>query len=513
MLRGLAQYQALTGDLDTAKAGLGDLAKLAKAFNVDLDKMVAAAGQVGSAIGDVGEGKEFATAEAKAKAVYDVLKALTSQGQEGAIEISDLATQMAKVKAAGGAFEGSTADNIKKMGALAQLSLQLGGSASATQAATSVMGFVSTLKTPARRKEFKALGIDIDSATQKGAFADPFDIIRQSLAKTGGDPEAMKKLFSNVVGERAVTALTNTYNKAGGGDKGMAAINEMLGRFSGTVADTTINEGLARVLNTKGSKAQITQNQLDQRWAELSTRVLPAMEKLAPVAIKIAEGFAKVVEWAAENPGQAIVLAIVASIAKAGIGLAVSAALKSLLERSAAGGAGGAGGGMGAAGGVAAVAAIAAAGYAGYQVLKSGFNEAGKAQTGAVETDIAVQNALTSARSAKKGAMTPEEALKELESASAAQQKRIANVQQDKGYLGAINPFSDTTFAEAGQVQQDKGRVEELKADLAAMTAAINEMKSQIAANAGKTQRVEVTNMPANGPAGNGRQGIGDQGT
>ena len=347
VLAGLAKYQALTGDLDTAKAGLGDLAKLAKGFNVDLDKMVGAAGQVGSAIGEVGEGKAFATSQEKAAAVVDVLKSLTAHGQEGAIEVSDLVVQMAKMKAAGAAFEGSTADNIKKMGAMAQLSLQLGGSDSATQAATSVMGFVSTLKTPARRSQFKAMGVDIDSATEKGAFADPFEIIKRSLAKTEGDPEKMKKLFGNVVGERAVTALTNTYNKAGGGKAGMDAVEDQFKRFQGTVGDSQLNENLGRAMNTKESKVQLFQNKLDERWASLSERVLPALEKLAPAVEKGVDAFASLIEWVSAHPGTAIAAAITASIGKAALGPIIGKAITESIASGAAGKAvGGALGGL-----------------------------------------------------------------------------------------------------------------------------------------------------------------------
>lgn len=341
VLGGLAKYQALTGDLDTAKAGLADLAALAKGFNVDLDKMVAAAGQVGSAIGDVGEGKAFATSAEKAAAVLDVLKSLTAQGQEGAVEISDLAVQMAKLKAAGAAFEGSTAENIKKVGAMAQLSLQLGGSASATQAATSVMGFVSTLKTPSRRREFAAAGVNIDSATEKGAFADPFEIIKRSLEATKGDPEAMKKLFANVVGERAVTALTNTYNKAGGGKKGMDAVEKQFSRFRDTVSDEVLKENLARAMGSKESKAQVFQNQIDERWASLSERVLPSLEKLAPAAEKTVSAFASLVEFVSNNLGTSIALAITGSIGKAVLGPMIKTAIvESIASRGIAGTAG-----------------------------------------------------------------------------------------------------------------------------------------------------------------------------
>jgi hypothetical protein len=516
VLSGLGQYQALTGDLGTGMAGLEGQARLAKAFNVDLDKMVASAGQVGAAIGEVGEGKEFETVAQKAAAVEDVLRTLTAQGQEGAIEIGNIATQAAKLKAAGGRFEGSTAESIKRMGALAQLSMQLGGSATATQAATSVMGFANTLATPARRAQFKEMGVDIDSATQKGAFADPFEIIKRSLKATGGETESMKKLFGNVVGERAVLALTTTYNKAGGGEKGLAAVDEQFKRFSGTVTDAQINENLGRALNTTEAKAQLFQNRLDQIAASLAGKVLPAFEKMAPSVEKVVTALAGMIAWGAENPGTLIVGAIVGSITKAGVGIVVGEALKALIAKSAAGGIGGGGGGAGKVlGAVGAIGAIGALGYAGYQSLKTSFDNAGAETTGAANTMSALTNAGSIARMAARGDISKEDALKQLESTYAAGSKMVRLGEQDMGWgsaiNAAINPFSDTTSADVAVSQQvnqgvdGKSALPALKEDLAGVKAAIDALKAQMAADASKTKTVRIEGgIPGGAPAPNG---------
>ena len=523
VLAGLAKYQALTGDLDTAKAGLGDLAKLAKGFNVDLDKMVGAAGQVGSAIGEVGEGKAFATSEEKAAAVVDVLKSLTAQGQEGAIEISDLAVQMAKVKAAGAAFEGSTADNIKKMGAMAQLSLQLGGSASATQAATSVMGFVSTLKTPARRSQFKAMGVDIDSATEKGAFADPFEIIKRSLAKTEGDPEKMKKLFGNVVGERAVTALTNTYNKAGGGDKGMAAVDEQFKRFQGTVGEDQLKENLARAMNTMESKATLGQNKVDESYARLAQNILPALEKLEPGVTKAIDAFGTFATWAANNPGAAITGAIVASIGKAAIGPMIGKALETSLGQK--------------------VGGTIAVGVASFMITKAIIeNFADAVDKGSSDRQGAMnqlENAKSSARAALRGEADPTKVLDEQGKALAQTERRAKNMEDLGGfgagdvlsllgapaeaigeatglrdYLNAANPFSSQTLEGVSGAREDVAAgssPEALRAEIASLKASMDAVKAQLATGIKVKGTVSVDNLPSGG-ATPGRVGVPDQG-
>ena len=330
VIEGLAQYQKLTGDLATGKAGLDGLAALAGATTTKLDDMFAAAGNVGNALGEVG--KEFKTPLEKAKAVDDVMRSVAAFGQEGAVEISDLSKQMAKVAAAASFFEGDRGENLKKMTALAQIARASGGASSATQAATSVQGFADILKTPARRAQFREAGIDIDSKTHVGQLRDPIAIIKDALVKTGGAIEPMKKLFANVEGEQAVAGLATTYAKAGGGDAGMKAVDAMLAKFSGTMSDKQIRSNNEERMKGKEAAGIDTQIQLDQVYAELGTALLPALREFTPVAKGAAEALGGIVKFGAAHPGLAITAAIVASIGKASLGEAAGMAVGKMLS-------------------------------------------------------------------------------------------------------------------------------------------------------------------------------------
>ena len=498
VLSGLGQYQALTGDLDTAKVGLEGLARLSKAFNVDLDKMVGAAGQVGSAIGEVG--KEFASPEEKANAILNVLKQATAQGQEGAIEISDLATQYAKLKAAGMRFEGNTGDNISKMSALAQLAYQTGGAGSIREASNAVMGFVNTLNTPARRKEFKALGIDLEN--DKGQFLDPYQLIKQSLAKTGGDTEKMNALFKNVVGYKAVSSFVSAYKGAGGGEAGMKAVDAQFARFGGKVSDATIEENLKRALETKESKAQEFQNRIDRITSYMADRLIPALEGFAGPAEKGGKMLAEMVASAAEHPwgtiATVIATSVAASIAKAAIGEMAGKAFASAL------------GSLGP-GGIA-VGALAATAVTGYIYLKKSFDEGHEGQTAGVETQLKAGNAGKLARDAAAGRVSKEEALKQLEATYAAGTKQVKLAEKGVGFFDYINPFGDATNKELGAAQElaaggkegaqvgGKTELDALKANLVDVKTAIESLKAQMAVDAQQTKKVMVVNQAPGAP-------------
>jgi len=410
VLAGLDKFQSLTGDLSLGKIALKDLVGLSRAFKIDIDQLIGSAGNVATKIGDVG--KEFKTPEEKAARLLDVVKSLVAQGQEGAIEMPDLVTQLSALGAAAPRFEGSAAANISKMGAMAQLALQMGGAKSASQATTAVMGFANTLSTPARRAQFKAMGVDIDSTSEKGKFLDPFEIIKQSLLKTGGDTDKMKKLFANVVGERAVRALTNSYLGAGGGQAGLAAVDKQFARFGGTVNDKQIQDNLGRELGTKASEAQAFQNELDKITSTMGDQLAPAMKDLAPVAKDAARSLTGLVSFGASHPETAITAAIVASIGKAALGPAIGEALKNSV------------GGAGALGGILALGVVA------LSAEKVIFDAKDKANDRVRNADLRADDAEAIARGAKKTGTVTAKDKSEFDATLAETQARVAGAKE-----------------------------------------------------------------------------------
>lgn len=506
VLEGLAAYQAKTGDLPTAKAGLEDLAKLAKSSGTDIANMIDAAADVGTALGDVG--KDFATAEEKAAAVYRVMKVIAAQGQLGAVEIKDLAAQMAKLSAASTSFGGDKEKNVEKMGALVQLARQMGGASSSTQAATSVAGFVNTLKTKQRIKEFDKYGVE--TYDKEGKIIDPFKIMVESLKKTGGDPMKMKDMWKNVVGSKPVEAISTIYKDAEAKKKGSGeqAAYDKLAEFMKPMSEGQINSNVATAMETTQSKAQLFQNQLQKIADSMAERVLPQLEKLGPKVLEVVEALSKIVGFAAENPGQAIVMAITGSIAKAAIGNVLQESIAGLLKKAMTGGAGGAMGALGGAGAVLGTLAIATAAFEiGTATIDILADASRKGQNERQELEAQVINAIGDAKAAldpkRNPNMDPERqkaVLTELMKVREKQAGRIASAEDPTNWVEAI--FTNKTFAQRTRENEDAAHLDQLKDDLAKVDASIKALQKGIP--------VTVVNMPPGGPnaPGNGRQGI-----
>lgn len=308
-MEGLQSFNAKTGELDVGRAILADMGKLARATGTDFGKMVGAAGEVSKSLGDMADKGQ------KAKIISEVLRAAAAQGKMGAVEVSDLAKYMGKLVASAPMIEGKVEDNMKSLTAFAQLAVQGGGATSAPEAASSVAAFVNTLKTPARVKEFKKHGVNV--MNKDGQIRNLTDILMDSLGATGGDPMEMKKMFSSVVGEKSTLKLANIYRagaseidsktgKKKGKAGGEAAARAEFAKFAdATLSDNEVNDAFKASMNTTEAKVNQFNIEMAKTASTVQAKLLPALEKLAPDAIRLATSLGQFATWAADNPMKA----------------------------------------------------------------------------------------------------------------------------------------------------------------------------------------------------------------
>ena len=285
IMGGLQGFVGKTGDLEAARATLTDLAKLSKATGTSMEDMSNAAADVSNQLGDVPD---------KGELINHIMKTVAGQGKLGAVEIKDMAVQMAKLASAAGGFEGTKEHNIATMGALAQAARLHGGATSAAMASTSVAGFVGNLTKDAQVKKLHAANIDVftdDTHTKK---RDAEEIILSALKATNGDQGKLSKLFGSRTDQRVVGGFTGIFNAAGGGEKGAQAVNEEFKRLRDTMMKQgDVDASFAAALNTSQSKVQVFNNQLEALAAESKGQLMPALMSIAPVALAATAGLIK----------------------------------------------------------------------------------------------------------------------------------------------------------------------------------------------------------------------------
>ena len=291
--RSYQEYVGRTGDLQSAREIMFDLGKIAKATGSNLQDVVGAAADVGNQLGDIPD---------KGAAISRVMMQIAEEGKKGAIPMRSMATQMSKLAANARMMEGDAGANIGLFGAVAQSSKLQGGSASASQAATSIMSMMSTFSSPARAAAFKRLGIRLSGAG--GKYRNIEDLAIESFQKTqkGNDVQASNMafaaLFSNVRAQRALggfqSIFRTTYAKTQGNDQeklaaATKAVRDEFTRLSEKMDETELNESFARAMNTSASKAAQFNTAMQEVVQQVQTNVLlPLMQEIAPDLVALA---------------------------------------------------------------------------------------------------------------------------------------------------------------------------------------------------------------------------------
>lgn len=427
-LEGLQKFVGLSGDLSQGMKLLPQMAQLARATGSSLDDIAEAAGNVSLNLGDM---------DKDGSKTMSVLRGLSAQGQLGAVEMRDLAKQISKISAASGKFDGDAADNMLKMGALAQEARGEGGAFSASVAANAVSGFATTLKTGARVQAFAERGIDVYSDKSKTKFRSPDELIVEALKKTGGNQLQMNALFKNVMGDRAVAGFAKRFVDAGGGEKGEAAVRARFQELykGSTLSQKDVDERAAQRMEEDDAKMARTMAEFDRavatqlvpklrdmipvieklipQFVDLSAMAIPVFVDLVKTIAKFAEENKGTIAWFASHPiGTLIAGHIAADLGQAAIGETV----KRLLVSAFPGGGSGAGAGIpkpsapsGMASGLSlgsrlpAAGALIALGTSGYS---TGF-DAGDAVNAKAGSDT--KSAISLAQKIRSGQASPEE--------------------------------------------------------------------------------------------------------
>jgi hypothetical protein len=259
------------------------MAILSKATGSSLEDMADASAEVANHLGDMPN---------KAEVVDKVMRQIAGQGKLGAIEVKDLARQMAKVAASGNFFKGGAAANIATLGVFAQEAKLEGGASSSTMAATSVSSFARALATPKTVKQWQAHGFANGAFTDasRSELMDPLTIVKNALRASSGangqgksNETTFGQLFGSAQAARAATGWQAVYNRAGGGDAGIKAVEDEFNRLKSAMLDTEeVQRAFKTTLTSSQSAAAIMNNKLDEMADSITTAVLPAFLKIAP---------------------------------------------------------------------------------------------------------------------------------------------------------------------------------------------------------------------------------------
>lgn len=360
-LSAMEGFVTKTGDLDAARASIQSLSQLALATGTDFGEMGEAAGQAFNVIRDT-----IKDPKQQMAALNDVMRTFAAQGALGAVEIKDMATEVAGLGAATRKFKGGPAELLKTMGAMAQAAVARGGASSAAEATTAVTRFAADITKQPGQKALRAAGVNVFADKGKTQLKAPEQIMLDILDKTKGDMTKVEGIL-NAESAKALAGFSPLYLEAEKKKKGSGrqAVLDEFSKFTGaTLTDGQIKERADSRLSDEDMQIKESFKQLNivvgKELVPALTRLLPEFTKLIPLFGQAAGELSRFISWFASNPWTGVGLivggAIVKDIASAKIGDLI-ANLIAGKKGGAGAGAGGAGiGGAGAAAGAAVVA-------------------------------------------------------------------------------------------------------------------------------------------------------------
>ncbi len=338
--------------LSKYRKDIDDITKTAVAFGVsmqDMGGLVAAALQAG-----VEPGTEM----------RELIQDIAAMGKDGAVEISDLAQELARLSGAGYQTELSKSAMIRRQVGLAQIAVKQ--QVSPEEARTSVKDFINDISL--RSDTLKRSGVATRGAS--GLLLDPAEILANTIhaAETTGIKGERGRVTMGAEGlfggkdrifsgtsKAIATEMLNVYKQAGGGETGRKAILASIDKSSGAkLAAGERDKGLATVMDTEAMK-------MDQNMAAFKAemgKLLPEFTKLMPAITNVTQAFAKLAVWAAQNPftalGGIFAAYLTKELAAAAVGNTFKLGVQSMLAAQ-----GSLGGGVGVKGNLAAFGTIA----------------------------------------------------------------------------------------------------------------------------------------------------------
>jgi TP901 family phage tail tape measure protein len=198
VLAGSQQYVALTGDAAGAAAAMSSFARVAQASGASVADVANATASMKTSMG------------LEANDIEAAFSAMIIQGKEGAVEIKDLAGELANLAPQFAQFRGARGlGGIREMGAALQVVMKGAGSASeaATQL-TSLMGALADPETIRKLGKVKINIFDKDPQTGLVTMRSASDIF-EDIAKNQklSDPRIVAAIFGRKEAQQAIRSI------------------------------------------------------------------------------------------------------------------------------------------------------------------------------------------------------------------------------------------------------------------------------------------------------------------
>lgn len=355
------------GDFKGAMDNMEFFAKLAKTTGTSITDIGSAAGTLQSQ-----------NANLDSAGMQKMLLAAYAQTKSGSVSLTEAAKQFGTLGSTRGLYQGDEADNQRKLLGLGQIAASGGAAGDIGTYIKDVSLEAAAHRTTTSKaamlggRGLESLGVHFDKF---GAMESPEQMIGAVFKATGGDLGKIHGIFGNR-GLPLFTELQKSFQGAGGGDAGVAAVQAQIAGVTGSaMSGKDLDAQFGQVMSNSAEKFSAATNRVKEKLEE---DMAPAIDELAnklpkllPKIEDIIDAGGKLAAWFLDNPIEGIGAIILASVAKDVASAAIGQGIKAVILAAMGGGGGTAGSAAGA--GVGLVGKLGAgAGAAGAGLLATG---------------------------------------------------------------------------------------------------------------------------------------------
>lgn len=192
IISGIEQIVSKTGDFDAAAENIKNLGLVISATG-------ASGEDAGAMIANLIEKFDLKSSDE----IFKAFEMLTVQGNQGAFELKDLATQGNRVMAAYAGIGRKGKEATAELGALMQMIMK--GKGSPEQAATALEAYMRALNDVQTRERLKNSGISLFEADDPTQMRSGVEIMKDVIAKANGDISKIGRVFTD---SEAMTAFS-----------------------------------------------------------------------------------------------------------------------------------------------------------------------------------------------------------------------------------------------------------------------------------------------------------------
>ena len=265
LLEAASRMIDLTGDAKTSFNVLDAVGTLAKSRGADPEQLAEFAASL----------KNF-DPKASAEDIVNLLTTQLAQGDMGSVPLKEAAALGGRLTAPAAFLAGNTDVRLASMGALLQSGRK--GFGSTDELVTGIGNLINEVTSQKMTGSKKYLN-------SEGQIGDVAGLIGGILKETGGDAKKIGALGLSDPASKLIKAYLPTFNEAGKGEKGQAAVETLICGFM--EARTSIDrekENERKVLQTSGEKWNATIEGLKNKLLDVMPEVQKFVDKFAEVA-------------------------------------------------------------------------------------------------------------------------------------------------------------------------------------------------------------------------------------